>query len=151
MTMTTDRYTKAILTVIAGCLLWQCLMMSARPVAAQQQQQSRSNLAPGVLADRVQPVVIVGWGEMNTQGHVAVSLKRLPNGSLITNPDVPVKLHYTSDNPMPVSSSQPVRLSYTPDNPLPVGVTLIKRTTDYWDAIATQVMRQPPTRMPGNE
>lgn len=148
--MTTDRYTKAILTVIAGCLLWQCFMMGARPVEAQQ-PQSRSNLAAGVLADRVQPVVIVGWGEMNTQGHIAVSLKRLPNGVLISNPDVPVKLPYTKESPMPVSSSQPVQLAYTPENPLPVGVTLIKRTTDYWDAIATQVLRQAPTRMPGND
>src|SRR5262245_13519881 len=34
--MKADAYTKAILTVIAGCLLWLCVMQAGWPVAAQQ-------------------------------------------------------------------------------------------------------------------
>ena len=34
--MRPDAYTKAVLTVIAGCLLWLCAMQTGRPLAAQQ-------------------------------------------------------------------------------------------------------------------
>ena len=52
--MRPDPYTKAVLTVIAGCLLWLCAMQTGRPLAAQQ-ALTLEKAAP-------QPVVIVGWG-----------------------------------------------------------------------------------------
>ena len=132
--MTIDRYTKAVLTVIAGCLLWQCAMTVARPVAA----QPLATVSPDVLADRPQPVVIVGWGEI-TPSQATHNVKRLP---------MPVALP-PNHRAIAVEVREPVRLASTPDNPLPVGLTVIKKTTDQWDAVSTQVLRQPPTRMPG--
>jgi hypothetical protein len=52
--MVIDRYTKVVLTVIAGCLLFQCLMMAGKVVQAQEAMDSWT-LVPG----RAQPVVIV--------------------------------------------------------------------------------------------
>lgn len=162
--MIVDRYTKAVLTVIAGCLLWQCLTTTVHPVAAESlaaQQSPAQQLAPlqsGVLATPIQPVVIVGWGEMTSQGRVTLNVKRSSNG-VVSDPTLPVRLPYTDQNPLPITvpSHDPlpvevraaVRLAYTPDNPLPVGLTTIKKSTDAWDPIPTEVQRQPPTRLPG--
>jgi hypothetical protein len=150
-----DRYTKAVLTVIAGCLLWLCLMMSGRPVEAQQ----LAAVPADVLPQRAQPVVIVGWGEMSTQGRIVLSLKRQPDGTTVTDTALPMRLPYTAQNPMPVAIeahgspipvavNSPIKLAYTTDAPLPVGITAIRRTGQ-WDEINTHVQPGPRTNLPG--
>ena len=62
--MTTDRYTKAVLTIIAGALLYIGAMLSGQPASAQ-------NLTPGsrmfIEPNRPQPVVVVGWGTVRSR------------------------------------------------------------------------------------
>src|SRR5689334_10508 len=69
--MTVDRYTKAVLTVIAGCLLWICAASAGVPLFAQRDQPARE---AGPWSDRAQPVVIVGTGTMDDQGRVTINL-----------------------------------------------------------------------------
>ena len=58
--MTTDRYTKAVLTIIAGALLYIGAMLSGQPASAQGQGATQGS--PGMVMDaRPQPVVVVGW------------------------------------------------------------------------------------------
>ena len=58
--MTTDRYTKAVLTIIAGALLYIGAMLSGQPASAQGQGATQGS--PGTVMDaRPQPVVVVGW------------------------------------------------------------------------------------------
>ena len=58
--MTTDRYTKAVLTIIAGALLYIGAMLSGQPASAQ--GQGPTSGSPTMVMDgRPQPVVIVGW------------------------------------------------------------------------------------------
>jgi hypothetical protein len=147
--MTTDRYTKAVLTVIAGCLLWMCVMGTAGPVSAQQGPTADN----AGVAGRVQPVIIVGTGTMDAQGRVAVTFVR-QNGVQVTDPGVPVKLPYSAEAPLPVrlpytaSSPLPARLLYSAGAPLPVAITGIKRTVD-WEPIRTQVENAPVRGTPG--
>ena len=82
--MRPDPYTKTVLTVIAGCLLWLCAMQTGRPLAAQQ-AQTLEKAAP-------QPVVIVGWGTPN----LPVTLMSVPAAP------IDVRLSYTDKEPMPV-------------------------------------------------
>ena len=56
--MTTDRYTKAVLTIIAGALIYIGAMLSGTPASAQIQGDA------GLVSTRPQPVVIVGWQTM---------------------------------------------------------------------------------------
>jgi hypothetical protein len=51
----TDRYTKTILTVIAGALIYLCIVMTAFPAA-----QAQSSARPGEPTGP-QDVVVVGW------------------------------------------------------------------------------------------
>ena len=51
----TDRYTKTVLTVIAGALLYLCVVMTAFPAA-----QAQSSARPGEPTGP-QDVVVVGW------------------------------------------------------------------------------------------
>ena len=104
--MNTDRYTKAVLTVIAGCLLWICAMGVAPRVDAQQ--------ATGPMPSGIQPVVIVGTGSMDRKGKVEVTYTQ--DGGSRTEPTVPVWMPYTPAKPLPVS------LQYTTDHPLPAQV-----------------------------
>ena len=64
--MRPDAYTKSVLTVIAGCLLWLCAMQTGRPLAAQQ-TLTLEKVAP-------QPVVIVGWGTLDEAGRTTVTM-----------------------------------------------------------------------------
>jgi hypothetical protein len=104
--MNTDRYTKAVLTVIAGCLLWICAMGVAPRVDAQQ--------ATAPLPSGIQPVVIVGTGTMDRLGKVDVIYSQ--DGGRRTEPTVPVWMPYTPTKPLPVS------LPYSAGNPLPAQV-----------------------------
>ena len=138
-----DRYTKAVLTVIAGCLLWLCVMNAGRPVEAQRLAAA----PPSMLPAQAQPVVIVGWGEMSTKGEVTLSLKRQADGTQVTDTTLPVAINRDGP-PLPVTVNSAIKLAYTHDAPLSVGVTAIRRTTD-WDSIDTNVLPGPRTKLPG--
>lgn len=58
--ISTDRYTKAVLTVIAACLLWLCVKPLFEPAKA-------AAYAP-------QPVQIVGWADYKGQPHTLTDL-----------------------------------------------------------------------------
>ena len=142
--MNIDRYTKAVLTVIAGCLLWICAMGVAPRVEA----QTSTMTIPG----NVQPVVIVGTGSMDRAGKVDVTFTQ--DGGKRTEPTLPVWMPYTPTKPLPVS------LSYTQANPLPaqvinmggapfpVEVSSVKKPAD-WEPIRVRVEPGIPTSKPG--
>ena len=142
--MTVDRYTKGILTVIAGCLLWMCAMWAPGTVQA---QQGGKEIGP--WSDRVQPVVLVGVGAMDAQGKVIVYFTP-HNGVQWTDPTVPVHassplpvtLPYTPTNPLPA------HLGYTAAAPMPVEINGVKKTTD-WEPIRARVEPEPTRSKPG--
>ena len=113
--MTVDRYTKGVLTVIAGCLLWMCAMWAPGTVLAQQGARELTT-----VSHYAQPVVLVGIGAMDSDGKVMVYYAT-HNGRQWTDPTVPihaasplaVSLPYTPANPLPA------QLGYTPAAPLP--------------------------------
>ena len=115
--MRPDPYTKAVLTVIAGCLLWLCAMQTGRPLAAQQ-ALTLEKAAP-------QPVVIVGWGTLDEQGRMSIERDRTGRR---TDPNLPVKLVSVPAAPIDV------RLNYTDKEPMPVGVTRIKPVGE-WEPV----------------
>jgi hypothetical protein len=146
--MEVDRYTKAVLTVIAGCLLWICAM--GAPGVAQAQQPAREPAGP---YDRVQPVAIVGTGSMDGQGRVVLNFTQ-QGGVQRTDPTVPVQLPYTPARPLPVglpysaSSPMPSQLFYTPAMPLPVEIAAVKKTGD-WEPLRAKVEDAPAKAKPG--
>jgi hypothetical protein len=105
--MTVDRYTKAVLTVIAGCLLWICAMGAGPSLDAQSVSVRR------IPNSSIQPVVIVGTGTLDQEGTVTVTFVKDRDGRPHTDPTLPILLPYTAAKPLPVS------LPYTPTNPLP--------------------------------
>jgi hypothetical protein len=120
--MTIDRYTKAVLTVIAGCLLFQCVMAAGRVVEAQALDRTNA----GVLVP-AQKVVIVGWGDM------AISRETpLPVAIEAAQP-VPVKLGYDNGND---------------GHSMPVVITGIKRAGP-WDSIHASIDPQSMGEFPG--
>ena len=52
----TDRYTKIVLTVIAGALVYLCVVMTAFPAV-----QAQATQRPGEFTGRPIEAVIVGW------------------------------------------------------------------------------------------
>jgi hypothetical protein len=149
--MPIDRYTKAVLTIIAGALLYIAAMLSGQPAAAQ-------SMAPAsrmfVEARPPQPVVIVGWGTVRSDGQVFVNTVRDVGGFTRTDGTLPVAVQATRQQPLPVSIQQPtgqplaVSLGVTTQRPLPVAVHGLKIGVD-WDPIRTKVDAQPLTRYPG--
>lgn len=131
--MPNDTYTKAVLTVIAACLVWLCAMHTGRPLEAQQR-----GAAPG----GAQPVVIVGWGSIDGQGRL-----------LSTDPNVPVRIVSTPPNMgvrvtgMPVEPVD-VRLDYADTRPLPVGITKIAPVGP-WEPVRTRMESEPGRTKPG--
>lgn len=144
--MSVDRYTKAVLTVIAGCLLWMCAMGAGGPVAA---QPSALDISP--FRGSVQPVVIVGTGTMDRTGRVDVTFI---SGGQRTDPTVPVTLPYSSARPLPVglpytaSNPIPSQLFYTATSPLPVEIDAVKKTGQ-WEPIRVHVEDAPVRTRPG--
>jgi hypothetical protein len=141
--MNTDRYTKAVLTVIAGCLLWICAMGIAPRVDAHQ--------ATGPLPANVQPVVIVGTGSMDRAGKVEVSFTQ--DGGRRTEATVPVWMPYTPSKPLPVSLpytiASPLPAQVIPmGGPLPVEVSAVSRTMS-WDPIRVRVEPGTQSARPG--
>ena len=132
--MQIDRYTKCVLTVIAGCLLWICAMGVAAPVTAQVSTLDLKN-----MNTTAQPVILVGTGTMDQAGRISVNfLER----SRRTDPTVAVSLPYGALNPLPV------QLPYTPAAPIPVEITAVKKTGD-WEPIRASVEDAPTRPKPG--
>ena len=129
--MRPDSYTKTVLTVIAGSLLWLCAMQTGRPVAAQQ-ALTLEKAAP-------QPVVIVGWGTLDEQGRISIERDRTGRR---TDPNLPVKLVSVPAAPIDV------RLNYTDREPMPVGVTRIKPVGE-WEPIRSAAEPEPTRPKPG--
>ena len=92
--MRPDAYTKAVLTVIAGCLLWLCAMSAGRPLSAQQPMQ--------LGGTTVQPVVVVGWGTFDEHGRASVSMIEGRNGRQ-SDPNLPIKVVALPPGPMRVT------------------------------------------------
>ena len=145
--MTIDRYTKCVLTVIAGCLLWMCVMGSGSPLSAQQRQRP-------LTATNVQPVILVGTGTMDAAGTVSVNFASAPGGRDATDPTVPVSLSYTAATPLPVSlpysasKPLPAQLAYSPREPLPVEIASVKKTGE-WEPLRAAVEDAPLRPRPG--
>ncbi len=146
--MSVDRYTKAILTVIAGCMLWICAMGAGPSVAA---QPASSLKIPHVS---VQPVVIVGTGTLDQEGTVTVHYVRQPDGQSRTDPTVSVALPYTAARPLPVglpytgTNPMPSQLFYTAAAPLPVEISAIKKVGE-WEPLRAKVEDAPAKPRPG--
>ena len=147
--MPIDRYTKAVLTIIAGALVYIGAMLSGQPASAQ-------DLAAGPprvgQAATPQPVVVVGWGTMRRDGQVVVDTVQDGSGIRVNAP-LPVAVQATLQRPLPVVVQQgprplAVTLGVTRQQPLPVEVTGIKAGAD-WDPIPTKVEPQPLGRYPG--
>ena len=107
--MNVDRYTKAVLTVIAGCLLWICAMGAGPSLSAQ------SAAVEKIRHSSIQPVLIVGTGTVDQEGTVTVNFvrDRDHSGPPRTDPTLPIQLPYTKEKPLPVS------LPYTAEKPMP--------------------------------
>ena len=133
--MSIDRYTKFVLTVIAGCLLWICAMGVARPLDA---QSSTMDIAS--FKGAVQPVVLVGTGSMDRTGKVLVSFNASTGQR--TDPTVQVQLPYTAVKPLPVS------LPYTAVEPIPVEISAVRKTGE-WEPIRARVEDAPVRPRPG--
>ena len=132
--MKPDAYTKAVLTVIAGCLVWLCVMNVGRPLSAQQQPMQLTGTTP-------QPVVIVGWGTLDEQGRTTVATVQEGRGRR-SDPSLPVKLVAVPAGPLDV------RLPYTDQLPMPVGVTKIKPAAE-WEPIRSAAEPEPTRPRPG--
>ena len=131
--MNVDRYTKAVLTVIACCLLWICAMGVGPSVAAQ---------PPTTVTNSVQPVVIVGTGTLDQRGTLVVNYVRRPDGPSRTDPTVPVSLPYTPAAPLPT------KLMNSPEMPLAVEIAAVKKTGE-WEPIRAKVEDAPAKPKPG--
>jgi hypothetical protein len=134
--MVIDRYTKGVLTVIAGCLLWICVMGAGRTVSA---QGSTIDILP--FKNSVQPVIVVGTGSMDQTGRIAVNFVG-PQERRRTDPTVPVTLPYSEANPLPS------RLFYTPKAPMPVEISAVRKTGE-WEPMRVAVEDAPLRRKPG--
>lgn len=62
--MRPDLYTKVVLTVIAGCLVWLCIQPAVAPIAVRAQNSNGS--------DRPQKVTVVGWEVQASQAGLPV-------------------------------------------------------------------------------
>ena len=135
--MNVDRYTRGVLTVIAGALLYICLMLSGLPVSAQ------GLIAPKILQQvKPQPVVIVGWGSVRADGEIFLNTVKDDNGTVHTDMLLPVKVMQKPKEPVAVT------LEYTADHPLPVGINAVKPGPD-WEPIRTKAEPAPLQSKPG--
>jgi hypothetical protein len=121
MTSECDRYTKAVLTVIALCLVFQCAMLVGPRVDAQTAGQPA-----------LQPVVVVGWGDMLPDGHVRMA---------------------PPQSPFPVAIAAPHALPVVVDalpQPIPVSIASIHHVGGAWDSITARLEPQAPSPTPGH-
>jgi hypothetical protein len=142
-----DRYTKVVLTVIALSLLWLCAMMGASAVQARGSFQE-----PVAVPAGVQPVVVVGWGSIDSEGKVALRYVT-ENGARVTDAALPIRaerplaveLPYTPANPLPATTTNSTA------NPVPVQISSIGKSSGEWAPIRARVEEAPVRRTPGGE
>jgi|tagenome__1003787_1003787.scaffolds.fasta_scaffold20711944_2 hypothetical protein len=135
--MNADRYTKAVLTVIAGALLYICFMISGLPLSAQ------GLVAPQILQNvKPQPVVIVGWGSVRADGQIFLNTVKDENGTVHTDMMLPVKVMQKPKEPVLVT------VDYNPDHPVPVAITGVKQGRE-WEPIRVKVEPEPLKSRPG--
>jgi hypothetical protein len=131
--MKTDTYTKAVLTVIAACLLWLCVTTTAQPLKAQPQQYSPLP---------AQPVVVVGWGRLNPSAPGGVELAWSDPVRKIGDPSVPIRPGDPKSDPLRVHLELPA--------PLPISVEAVHRKTGAaWDPVRTSAEPDSGSRVPG--
>jgi hypothetical protein len=132
--MKTDAYTKTLLTIIAACLLWLCVMSAGQPVSAQPQQQYSPLPA--------QPVVVVGWGRLNPAARGGIELAWSDSDRKISEPAVPIRPGDPKHDPLRVRVDLPA--------PLPVSLEAVKKGKDgAWDALRTAAEADSGSRVPG--
>ena len=132
--MKIDTYTKAVLTVIAACLVWLCVKSSGDVVVAQSQANPVGPLP-------AQPVVVVGWGRLNPAvvGGIEIdwsdSQRRVSETSLAVRPSADARF-------------DPLRVRVENRTPVSVSVDGVRRGRD-WEPLRTQVEPDPPQLVPG--
>jgi hypothetical protein len=138
--MHADRYTKAVLTVIAIALVYIGAMLSGVPASA---QGGAHTIPPERLADaRPQPVVVVGWGTLKANGEIILRTMNDAKGMAYTDPTLPVKVQQMPEAPTPVT------LGVTAEHPLPVGLTAVV-PGQHWEPVRTKVEPAPTSPKPG--
>ena len=128
--MNVDRYTKAVLTVIAGCLLWICAMGAGPGLQAQRQRDREPEPASIDLKEIktiAQPVILVGTGTMDRQGNIQVAFNQRDRRT---------------------DSTLDVRLPYSPANPIAVEISAVKKA-GAWEPLKTDVEDVPLRANPG--
>jgi hypothetical protein len=117
--MKPDLYTKAVLTVIAGCLLWLCVN-SVTPTASAQTAQPPAPTRVLLVDERNVPIP-------TAQGlRVSVGAQTVPLSVSVMNPSLNVAV----SNPS-----------------FAVALTAIERRGS-WQPLDVRVMREPPTLQP---
>ena len=129
-----DTYTKAVLTVIAACLLWLCLMSTGQPLRAQPQQYSPLP---------AQPVVVVGWGRLNPAAPGGIEIAWSDPSRKISEPAVPIR-------PASDPRHDAVRVRIEMPTPLPVTLDGVRKpAAGAWDPIRTAAEPDTGSRVPG--
>jgi len=127
-------YTKAVLTLIAGCLLWICITSAGQPLKAQPLQYSPLP---------AQPVVVVGWGRLNPGVSGGIEIAWSDSARRISEPAVPVR-------PASDPKFEPLRVRVELPTPLPVSLEAVrKRTEGAWDPLRTAAEPDAGSRVPG--
>ena len=132
--MKIDVYTKAVLTVIAACLVWLCVKSSGETLVAQGQPAQLSALP-------AQPVVVVGWGRLNPAVAGGVELEWADQQRRITEPSVSIR--QSTDQRF-----DPLRVRIDSQAPVSVSLDGVRRGAA-WDPLRTQIEKDPPQRVPG--
>lgn len=111
--MTTDRYTRALLSVIAGALVYLCIVLTAWP-----QAHAQSTRRPGEIIGAPGPaeVVVVGWRPARTE-HVAVQVVESIRLPVHVQGSVPLKV----SGEMRVAGTVQTEQSSRPDRVVLVG------------------------------
>ena len=132
--MKIDTYTKAVLTVIAACLVWLCVKSSGEVVVA----QSQPTLVGALPA---QPVVVVGWGRLNPAVAGGIEIDWSDSQRRVSETSLAVR-------PSPDARFDPLRVRVENQTPVPVSVDSVRKGKD-WDPLRTQVEQDPPQLTPG--
>jgi hypothetical protein len=134
--MVTDTYTKAVLTIIAACLLWICVNGTAQPLHAQRVPEQ-------LLPLPATPVVVVGSGRLNPSAPGGVEVNWADRDRHISEASVPV--HADNDKRF-----EPLRVHVELTTPLPVSLESVKKGRDgAWDPLRTAAEPDPGSRVPG--
>jgi hypothetical protein len=131
--MSSDLYTKTVLTVIALCLVWMCLNGVTPVTQAQAPTQAQAKSAPPAPM----PVVLVN--EKGVPIYTAHGLRV----SVVNEQGTPV---YTTQGLRVNLGGEPVPVVVN-NAALPVAVRAIQQGTT-WDPILVQLLRDPPTLKP---